>query len=451
MKNLLKKWLTGDTTWDEEKQLRRSAQKDDFLAEAMGGYDQFPDSDHTERLRRLQGRLSVPEKAQKSNVYYLSRVAAAAVLIGVIGLLFWTSNQISDAPMMSESIETYQSPVPVAEPEAPEIEMVEEADIQIVEQPVVVEKEGGEPPILPVETQRSVRPVPTPKKKAASPTVSTVEKPAPQMLADEQSDVLPESIDNQKTDHQFPVNKKETVASSTPKADYAQTETAPVPAASQDQPVPDAEDSYQNTYSDESAFAPQNQNEPAARVAKARAKLNYYVGAVQNEDGQPLNKVNITGLDNQSKTATDNTGVFVLKSAEPLSKIAISREGFHTREIEINQYSDYLNVVLEKKNTKSEADAYATTMAPRPAAGFEAFFTYLERNLRYPAAGRTAGVEREVEVKFFIDSTGTPTKLKVDNPDKYGFDKEAIRLLENGPKWQPINTHARYYVTFAIE
>ena len=72
-------------------------------------------------------------------------------------------------------------------------------------------------------------------------------------------------------------------------------------------------------------------------------------------------------------------------------------------------------------------------------------------NLIYPAAAGKAGIEREVEIRFMIDANGTPTDLKVVNPDQYGFDKEAVRLLQNGPKWVPTNSHARYFVSFELE
>jgi len=85
-------------------------------------------------------------------------------------------------------------------------------------------------------------------------------------------------------------------------------------------------------------------------------------------------------------------------------------------------------------------------LAPKPVKGFVHFYDYLAKNKIYPKGAKEKGIEREVEIRFLIDENGTPSNLKVSNPDIYGFDKEAIRLLENGPKWQPANSHARYYV-----
>ena len=103
---------------------------------------------------------------------------------------------------------------------------------------------------------------------------------------------------------------------------------------------------------------------------------------------------------------------------------------------------------MVKKTTKVPGSDELVTSAPKPVQGFVHFFDYLAKNTVYPQAVKDRGMEREVEIRFFIDENGTPTDLKVSNPDAYGFDKEAIRLLKNGPKWQPANSHARYYVHF---
>jgi len=180
----------------------------------------------------------------------------------------------------------------------------------------------------------------------------------------------------------------------------------------------------------------------------APPKVNYYVGQVQNEDGQPLSGVKIVGLNTSFNTMTEMNGDFILKTDGQLTKIAVSKDGYHTRKIAINQYSDFLNVALVKKTTKVPGSEELLTSAPKPVQGFVHFFDYLAKNTVYPQAVKDRGMEREVEIRFFIDENGTPTDLKVSNPDAYGFDKEAIRLLENGPKWQPANSHARYYVHF---
>jgi len=41
MIDLLKKWLSGSVNWEEEKRLRKEAETDAFLADAMEGYDQL--------------------------------------------------------------------------------------------------------------------------------------------------------------------------------------------------------------------------------------------------------------------------------------------------------------------------------------------------------------------------------------------------------------------------
>jgi len=129
----------------------------------------------------------------------------------------------------------------------------------------------------------------------------------------------------------------------------------------------------------------------------------------------------------------------------------VSKDGFHTRKVDINQYSDFLNIALVRQSTfpADVADSKAALLEPKPVTGFMDFFKYLENNRIYPKGVK--GIERNVEIHFYIDENGTPTNLEVVNPDLYGFDKEAIRLLENGPKWKPVNSSARYYIPFELE
>jgi len=112
MKDLLKKWLNGGVTWSEEKKLRQAAEQDHFLAEAMEGYDAFPITDHAAKIKQLKGRFGSAKKEEKGLVFSLSRIAAAAAIIGVIGTFFWVQRAIEDPTAISQSIEEIEAPTP---------------------------------------------------------------------------------------------------------------------------------------------------------------------------------------------------------------------------------------------------------------------------------------------------------------------------------------------------
>ena len=176
------------------------------------------------------------------------------------------------------------------------------------------------------------------------------------------------------------------------------------------------------------------------------------MGQIRNEDGQPMEAAKIEGLNTSFNTISAQNGEFRLAVDSPLTSIAITKDGFHTRKIDVHQYTDFLNIALVRKSTFLEEtmDRKEAALGPQPAAGFVDFFKYLADNRTYPAAAKEKGLERTVEIHFYIYENGEPTNLKVVNPDEYGFDKEAIRLLENGPKWMPVNSPAQYFISFEL-
>lgn len=444
MKNLLNKWLDGDTTWDEEKQLRRATAKDDFLKEAIEGYDAFPNSNHAAAIDRMKGRLP-KGKQQNRGVFSLPRVAAAAAVIGLAGTLFWVQQQVEEPAILSQNSPQITSPTtPIKESEltnklsleAPVEELIAEAVPLSTEKEI--SKEKTSPPLI--------------KKKKLTPKPVVTPEPEPAQLADENT-IVDVTADNISITYEEPL-----------------VEDAGIIAMEMSEPAPEKvvveaveEVAIASEADGQNARIAASPRAPAPAAAKSQSKrtqskleapaskINYYVGQVQNEDGQPLSDVKVVGLNTPFKTITELSGDFILETDMPLNNIAVSKDGFHTRKIAINQYSDFLNVSLVKKTTNIPGSEEMFTLAPRPVDGFVNFFEYLAKNTVYPKGVKERDIEREVEIRFYIDENGTPTNLKINNPDIYGFDKEAIRLLENGPKWQPTNSHARYYVHFEKE
>ncbi len=449
MKDLLKKWLNGTATWSEEKKLRQATEQDHFLAEAMEGYDTFPLSDHTAKIERLKGRIRQPQQEAKGTLIPLRRIAAAAAIIGVIGTFVWVQNALEQPVVLSQHIDKVEAPI------APQ-ENIEStiSTIEAQEENLASETFADNTPLPKINTPQKnalPKPVNPPTEKLKSP----VNPPSATTFFDTDEPIADAEIATNKELVEIDLP----TAASLPETPVIIPTSESTPAATKilveaemavTEPEPAADVAY-------STQAPNLERRAAVKEATAKkkratptdTKINYYVGQVQNEDGQPMHNVKIIGLNTPFKTTSKLSGDFILQADQPLTKIVVSKDGFHTRKIAINQYSDFLNVALVKKTTTDPANPEMETKAPKPQAGFKAFFKYLEKNRRHPAGAKD--MERDVEIRFYIDENGTPTNLKVTNPDVYGFDKEAIRLLENGPKWMPVNSHARYYVPFELE
>ena len=74
---------------------------------------------------------------------------------------------------------------------------------------------------------------------------------------------------------------------------------------------------------------------------------------------------------------------------------------------------------------------------PTPNGGYEAFYTYVSTNLRYPPSAIRLGVEGKVFVQFVVGKSGDISNVSVVKGISSDCDKEAMRVIENAPNWNP--------------
>ena len=74
---------------------------------------------------------------------------------------------------------------------------------------------------------------------------------------------------------------------------------------------------------------------------------------------------------------------------------------------------------------------------PTPVGGQNVLRKYIRRNLRYPNSARQNNIKGEVELLLTISEDGTIKTIVVINSLGYGCDEEAIRLIQDGPDWNP--------------
>lgn len=80
---------------------------------------------------------------------------------------------------------------------------------------------------------------------------------------------------------------------------------------------------------------------------------------------------------------------------------------------------------------------YELEKMPEPNGGYEAFYSYVGKNLKYPRQAQQLHIEGKVFVAFVIDQTGRLTELSITRGIGGGCDKEALRVLEDAPAWRP--------------
>ena len=74
---------------------------------------------------------------------------------------------------------------------------------------------------------------------------------------------------------------------------------------------------------------------------------------------------------------------------------------------------------------------------PNFPGGDEARMIYLKDNIKYPQMARESGIQGTVYITFVVERNGSVTDVKVLRGIGGGCDEEAIRVIENMPKWNP--------------
>ena len=94
---------------------------------------------------------------------------------------------------------------------------------------------------------------------------------------------------------------------------------------------------------------------------------------------------------------------------------------------------------------------------PNPSGGMQGWNQYLAANLRYPEEAKRLGIAGTVIVVFVVNTDGSLSDIDILRGVGGGTDEEAIRVIQNAPKWSPgmqrgtaINTRMRLPIKFKL-
>lgn len=226
-----------------------------------------------------------------------------------------------------------------------------------------------------------------------------------------------------------------------------------------------------NTYYKVSNQAENNNSRGFINANNSRAldnnmALNNYRGRVTDNNNVGLPFARVTNADdNNAGTYTDAQGNFNLTYPDSIVNLQIRSVGFENTNIQLRNTNAVNRVVLQEEksqnevvisNVKPNAEARAkgikqTFEEPEPADGWDKYDTYLANNLEVPEEYRgKVSTAAQVEVSFEVDKYGNPVNIKVEKSLCKTCDKEAIRLIKEGPKWKQHTKKGRTKVTISF-
>ncbi len=108
-------------------------------------------------------------------------------------------------------------------------------------------------------------------------------------------------------------------------------------------------------------------------------------------------------------------------------------------DVEITEETVIEEIVFEEAPEEEVADEIFDIVEdqPGPPGGMAAFYKYVGKEMKYPNQARRMGIEGRVFVQFVVDKTGQITDVRAIKGIGAGCDEEAVRVLQNAPKWTP--------------
>lgn len=194
------------------------------------------------------------------------------------------------------------------------------------------------------------------------------------------------------------------------------------------------------------------------------SRPNIFRGRITDASNNPLPFANITNASDNIGTYSDARGNFVLTSPDSVIEVQIRSLGFLHENVRLHPDSlparialreDRNNanaIVLSKKVSGNRSrNANMTLEEPEPADGWTNYDAYLANNLNVPETYKSKqNSGGEVELSFEVNTLGEPVNITVVRSLCETCDKEAIRLVKEGPRWKRKSINGRTNVTISF-
>lgn len=416
-------YIRGPRNGKEAHRLERESMQDPFLADAMDGYNQV-EGNHEQRIEKLRMQVSA-HSAKKKNTRAITWSIAACLAIGfsISSYFLFLQKSITDEMFIAkENVSTGLA----------------------------------EPAVLPTPAIPATPTVPaTPQKEIALATTKVKTDSTP---ASEDSTRVSEITTRQ-------ADTKDMIA----KIQATSQPPQGMPVAT----VPVMEEISEKTVTLQEVVATmdtfESDSDKKMKLAKVAADLsqnNMINGRVTDKKGEPLIGASVAYKGTNIGTITNMNGEFSLVKKDDKKQLTAEYIGYDPVEIQVDTSRTILIAMNENKQALNEVvvvgygtkrDKKSTIFGsvakvkkettPQPVIGKRGYQKYLKENLVRPD-DNCKDIKGEVVLSFFVDEEGKPQHITVIHGLCEFADKEAIRLVKEGPKWTSGKLPARVTIRF---
>ncbi len=470
IRQLLKRWISGDITAADEQRLDTAAKGDQFLGEALGGLRATTEENHEQNIAHLRKQLN-NDKKKKGFVYMpILRIAAALALLIVAAWFVWTGPALNSSADMA---------MKTAEPE-----------MQAPIQNTINTKKAIETDPIPTKndlpgsiTQK--RSKTSPRNRSTTPIAQSEPVPTdfsvsgeakPTIFKDKVEEItLPATTtDQSKVTLQAQALKNQLDETPTAtESGIAVNDISPPSSAfiiteesKNNGQVLTKEDSFMRHILPDKRIMISNMG-----YAIAREGFRVINGFITDSEGYPLIGASILEVGTENGTVSDIDGFFTIAVADQKNvQLKCNYLGYETTFIALNEQENYQIILNEdttdalnevvvtalgiEKSSKSTAYSQSTVgkenessnkqAAGQPVLGFNALKNYIRQNTPNDV-GRG-----KIRLRFTINASGRPTNIRVLHSTNHSLDALAIQLISSGPNWLITNGEAPVEVEYRV-
>ena len=179
-------------------------------------------------------------------------------------------------------------------------------------------------------------------------------------------------------------------------------------------------------------------------------------GKVTDQKGEPLIGASVMYKGTNIGTVADVNGEFSLLKKAENKQLTAQYIGYDPVEVPVDTSRTMLIAMNEDQKGLSEVVVVGHGVnkkankdnTPQPVDGKRKYLKYLKKNLVRPTDETCAQVKGKVVLTFLVNRDGRPFHIKVKKSLCESSDKEAIRLVQEGPDWTYGNKQAEVTVKF---
>ena len=179
-------------------------------------------------------------------------------------------------------------------------------------------------------------------------------------------------------------------------------------------------------------------------------------GKVTDQKGESLIGASVMYKGTNIGTVTDVNGEFSLLKKAENKQLTAQYIGYDPVEVPVDTSRTMLIAMNEDQKGLSEVVVVGHGVnkkankdnTPQPVDGKRKYLKYLKKNLVRPTDETCAQVKGKVVLTFLVNRDGRPFHIKVKKSLCESSDKEAIRLVQEGPDWTYGNKQAEVIVKF---